>query len=80
MRSMPTARLASAGGTSPGLSRHTDSVGVRLDWFKSVDFKAQLDHVTGFGAVAPNNAPFVNVQPGFDNKANVFTLTADFVF
>ncbi|MEA3109775.1 MAG: hypothetical protein QOI88_4380 [Gammaproteobacteria bacterium] len=73
-------RPGGAGGTVPELTRHTESVGVRLDWFKSVDFKAQLDHITGFGGGFPNNTPFVNVQPGFNNKANVLTLTADFVF
>ncbi len=73
-------RLASDGVTTPELSRHTESIGVRLDWFKSVDFKAQLDHVTGFGGGPGYTMPFVNVQPGFDNKANLVTLTADFVF
>jgi len=52
------------------------SAGIRLDWFRSVDFKAQIDHVKA----AANGIPFINVQPGFTGKGNVFTLAADFVF
>jgi hypothetical protein len=65
-----------AGGTVPEMNKNTESVGVRLDWFKSVDFKAQIDHNKTYA----NGSPFVNVQPGFDNRANVFSVAVDFVF
>ena len=66
----------SATGFVPSVSRHTVSAGVRLDWFQSVDFKAQIDHVSG----SVNGDPFINIQPAFDNSANVFSLAVDFVF
>ena len=66
----------SATGFVPSVSRHTISAGVRLDWFQSVDFKAQIDHVSG----SVNGDPFINIQPAFDNSANVFSLAVDFVF
>jgi hypothetical protein len=65
-----------AGGTVPEMNGPTVSIGVRLDLFKSVDFKAQFDHAKAFDY----GTPFINVQPGFSNKANVFSLAADFVF
>ena len=65
-----------AGDTVPEMNAPTASVGVRLDWFKSVDFKAQFDHAKAFDY----GTPFINIQPGFKNKANIFSLAADFVF
>jgi hypothetical protein len=65
-----------ADGIVPAMNGLTESVGVRLDLFKSVDFKAQLDHAKAFDY----GTPFINVQSGFRNKANVFSLVADFVF
>ena len=75
------ARGESLGGNSTdgpvsSVSRHTVSAGVRLDWFQSVDFKAQVDHLSG----TVNNDPFINVQPTFGNSANVFSVAVDFVF
>jgi hypothetical protein len=52
------------------------SAGLRLDWFKSVDFKAQIDHEKGFST----GTPFINAQRGFDNEGYVFSLAVDFVF
>ena len=66
----------SATGFVPSVSRHTVSAGVRLDWFQSVDCKAQIDHVSG----SVNGDPFTNVQPAFDNSTNVFSLAVAFVF
>jgi hypothetical protein len=66
----------SASGFVPSESKHTLSAGVRLDWFQNVDFKAQIDHATG----SVLGDPFSNVQPGFDNSANVVSLAVDFVF
>jgi hypothetical protein len=65
-----------SGGTVPERNGPTESVGVRLDLFKSVDFKAQFDHAKAFDY----GSPFINIQPGFSNKANIFSLAADFVF
>jgi hypothetical protein len=63
-------------GNVPEINGPAESVGVRLDVFKSVDFKAQFDHAKAFDY----GTPFINIQPGFKNKANIFSLTADFVF
>ena len=65
-----------ANGAIPELNASTVSVGVRLDLFKSVDFKAQIDHAKALDY----GSPFINVQPDFNNKANIFSLVADFVF
>jgi hypothetical protein len=65
-----------AGATLPEKNGPTESFGVRLDLFKSVDFKAQFDHTKAFDY----GTPFINSQPGFSNKANIFSLAADFVF
>jgi hypothetical protein len=65
-----------ADGAVPEINGPTESVGVRLDLFRSVDFKAQFDHAKAFDY----GTPFINIQPGFSNKANIFSLVADFVF
>ena len=65
-----------SGGALAENNGPTESVGVRLDLFKSVDFKAQFDHAKAFDY----GSPFINSQPGFSNKANIFSLAADFVF
>jgi hypothetical protein len=65
----PTAALS-------GLSKHTDSVGVRADLIKSVDFKLQIDRETSY----PDGSPFINVQPGFGDRAFIFSFAVDFVF
>lgn len=63
-------------GLVPSVSKHSIGAGVRLDWFQNIDFKAQVDHVTG----SVNGDPFFTTQPGFDSSANVFSLAVDFVF
>ena len=35
-----------------------------------------VDHAKAFDY----GTPFINIQPGFSNKANIFSLVADFVF
>jgi hypothetical protein len=65
-----------ANGAIPELNANTISVGVRLDLFKSVDFKAQIDHAKALDY----GSPFINAQPDFNNKAYIFSLVADFVF
>lgn len=66
----------SATGYVPSTAAHTVSAGVRLDWFQSVDFKAQVDHSTGI----VDGLPFANPTPTFDGSSNVFSLAVDFVF
>jgi hypothetical protein len=65
-----------AGGTVHEANRSTASVGVRLDLIKNVDVKAQIDHVKAY----PDGNPFINVRPGFNDRANVVSLVVDFVF
>jgi len=65
-----------AGGTVPEMNGPTESAGVRLDLFRSVDFKAQFDHAKAYDY----GTPFINDQPGFKSQANIFSLAADFVF
>jgi hypothetical protein len=67
-----------------GLTRlgdeRTVGAGVRWDFAKNIDFKLQLQRVTIETQDAP--ASFNNVQPGLrvGDKANVVSLTLDFVF
>jgi hypothetical protein len=65
-----------AGGIIPEKNGPTETIGVRLELFKSVDLKAQFDHAKSFDY----GTPFINAQPGFRNKANIVSLVADFVF
>jgi hypothetical protein len=78
MEDAPTAGPAS-GLTQLGDER-TAAAGVRWDFAKNVDFKLQLQRVTIKTQDAP--ASFNNVQPGLraGDKANVVSLTLDFVF
>jgi hypothetical protein len=69
-----------SGLTSLG-DEHTVSSGVRWDFAKNVDFKLQLQQVTIESLDAP--ASFTLVQRGVaqvGDKANVLSLTVDFVF
>jgi hypothetical protein len=63
-------------GAIPERNASTFSVGVRLDLFESVDFKAQIDHAKALDY----GSPFINIQPGFNNEANIFSLVVDFIF
>ena len=65
-----------ANGAIPELNASTVSLGVRLDLFRSVDLKAQIDRVKGFDY----GTPFINERPGFNNEATIFSLVTDFVF
>jgi hypothetical protein len=58
----------------------TVGAGVRWDFAKNIDFKLQLQRVIIETEDAP--ASFNNVQPGLrvGDKANVVSLTLDFVF
>ena len=57
----------------------TISVGVRWDFFKSLDLKLQYDH-TRIGA--GSTGALANVQPGFQTGStfNLISATVDFVF
>ena len=70
---------APAGLTALGDER-TVGAGVRWDFAKNIDFKLQLQRVIIETTDAP--ASFNNVQPGLraGDKANVVSLTLDFVF
>jgi hypothetical protein len=61
------------------IDQDTASLGVRWDFMKNVDLKAQLDHTTRHGGF---NQYWVNQQPGFQQTGTVevFTLLVDFVF
>jgi hypothetical protein len=67
-----------------GLTRlgdeRTVATGVRWDFANNIDFKLQLQQVTIETLDAP--ASFTNLQPGLrvGDKANVVSLTLDFVF
>ncbi len=61
------------------IDQDTATLGVRWDFMKNVDFKAQLDHTRRHGGF---NQYWVNQQPGFQQSGTVelFTLLVDFVF
>jgi hypothetical protein len=61
------------------INQDTATFGVRWDFMKNFDFKAQLDHTTRHGGF---NQYWVNQQPGFQQSGTVelFTLLVDFVF
>jgi hypothetical protein len=63
----------------PFIDQDTGTLGVRWDFMKNVDFKAQLDHTTRHGGF---NQFWVNQQPGFQQSGTVevFTVLVDFVF
>ena len=59
--------------------QYTSSIGVRWDFMKNFDLKAQLDRMN-LGAGSPGT--LVNTQPGFQPGSTVYLLSAavDFVF
>jgi hypothetical protein len=61
------------------IDQDTVTLGVRWDFMKTFDFKAQLDRTTRRGGF---NQYFVNQQPGFQQSGSVeiLTLLVDFVF
>jgi hypothetical protein len=68
-----------AGGTDKQYNRDTLSAGLRYEVTGSVDVKAQFDRVKAYaaGSVYIN---FVDIQPDWDHKADVFSIAVDFVF
>jgi hypothetical protein len=71
--------------TEPGtipisfIEQDSSTLGLRWDFAKQWDLKAQLDHIIRHDS---NNAFFNNQQPGFApaGKLNVFSATVNFVF
>lgn len=58
--------------------QQTTSVGARYDFYKSMAFKLQFDHIRLQGA---GSTGFLsNVKPGFDGPVNVVSAVVDFVF
>jgi hypothetical protein len=68
--------IGGADGTIPFASMHVMSVGVRFDAFKSVDFKAQIEHARAY----QGGTPFENQTTGFNDNGNIFSFVVDFVF
>jgi predicted porin len=59
--------------------QNTISAGLRWDFMRNVDLKAQYDHISlGEGSTGR----FTNIQPAFKpgGHANIFTVSVDFVF
>lgn len=54
----------------------TNSIGVRWDFYKSVDFKFQIDRVSPDSG----GGTFVHAQPGFTGPVTVYAAGIDFVF
>jgi hypothetical protein len=86
-RCTPYAIYSTTEATSTGTSglrklgdERTVSAGARWDFVKNLDFKVQLQHVI-IGSL-DDPASFSNLQPGarVGDKANVLSLTLDFVF
>jgi hypothetical protein len=71
-------RIGSLGFT-PFINQDTATLGLRWDFRKNIDFKAQLDHTARHGGF---NEFLLNQQPGFQERGTdeVLTLLIDFVF
>jgi hypothetical protein len=66
-------------GFTPFINQDTNTLGVRWDLRKNIDFKAQLDRTVRRGGF---NEFYLNQQPGFKERGTdeVLTLLVDFVF
>jgi hypothetical protein len=56
--------------------QRTDSIGLRWDFYRSVDLKVQFDRVRPQNG----NGLFLNPQPGFHGPVTVGSVAVDFVF
>lgn len=54
----------------------SNSLGIRWDFYKSMDFKFQVDRYSP----KDGSGTFVNVQPGFTGPVTVYAAAIDFVF
>lgn len=57
--------------------QQTDTIGLRWDFYRSMDIKFQLDRVRPIGA---GNGLLMNVRPGFHSPVTVGAVALDFVF
>ena len=73
----PSGPTSPSGGWIPTLGSHTAAAGVRWDVIQNVDVKFQVDHTTKDPAA---EGQFLDVQPGFNNRATIVGIAADFVF
>jgi hypothetical protein len=66
-------------GFTPFINQDTTTLGLRWDFKKNIDFKAQLDHTARHGGF---NEFYLNQQPGFQERGTdeILTLLIDFVF
>jgi hypothetical protein len=66
-------------GGPPFLNQDTNTLGVRCDFMRNVDWKLQLDHTELHGG---SNSFFIDQQPGFrgTGTVNILSLAVDFVF
>jgi len=74
----PLAALSAAanGAIKAGL-QSTTAIGMRWDFYKSLDFKVQMDRIK----TRDGSGLFVNPQPGFaGSSVNVYAAAIDFVF
>jgi hypothetical protein len=72
---LPLAAGANALASSSPIQT-SNSIGVRWDFYKSMDFKFQVDRMS------PENGhgTFVNAQPGFSGPVTAYAAGIDFVF
>ncbi|MEP6883924.1 MAG: hypothetical protein ABJC66_04145 [Gammaproteobacteria bacterium] len=68
--------LGGGNGTVPFASMHVVTGGARLDAFRNVDFKVQIEHAAAY----QGGTPFENQSATFGNVGNVFSFVVDFVF
>lgn len=78
----PFMAAAADAGIATALKRshqdqRTSTIGVRWDFARNLDLKAQLDFVEG---TADSTLLYDHVMPGWDGRTTVFSLALDFVF
>lgn len=77
MQAAALAPVISAVLKSSHVDQQTTTVGVRWDFARNLDFKAQLDFVQG----DPSSALlYHNIKPGWDGRTTVISMSLDFVF
>jgi hypothetical protein len=57
--------------------QQTTTIGLRWDFARNLDLKAQLDFVQGD---ATSTLLYDHLQPGWDGRTTVFSMSMDFVF
>lgn len=59
------------------MDQQTTTLGLRWDFARNLDLKAQFDWVQGD---ASSTLLYDHVQPGWDGRTTVFSIALDFVF